>query len=39
MKTLKILEEKIAFRIADSPNEVFMRKDFNDQSGYNSARS
>ena len=35
MKLSKILEEKIALRIADSPNEVFMRKDFNDLADYN----
>ena len=35
MKTPKTLEEKIALRIADSPNEVFMRKDFNDLADYN----
>ena len=35
MKLSKILEEKIALRIADSPNEVFMRQDFNDLADYN----
>ena len=34
MKTPKTIKDKIAYRIASSKGEVFMRKDFNDIADY-----